>query len=94
MKFLFLMAPLETIIFEKDTTFMMMLSAHARGHEVYYLPEDGISFVEGKVYFRVTKVIPQSIALQPFKEEYAARLSRQSVRCHESAPDVNTGLPA
>ena len=57
MKFLFLMAPLQTVIFEKDTTFMMMLGAHERGHEVYFLPKDGISLVEGKVYFHVTDAI-------------------------------------
>ena len=49
------MDPLENIVFEKDTTFMMMLGAHKRGHEVYYLPKDGISLVEGKVYFHVTQ---------------------------------------
>ena len=79
MKFLFLMAPLETVVFEKDTTFMMMLGAHARGHEVYFLPEDGISLVEGKVYFHTTKVIPQPIAHLPFKEEHSARLSQDDI---------------
>ena len=79
MKFLFLMDPLESIIFEKDTTFMMMLGAHARGHEVYYLPKDGISLVEGKVFFHVTKVIPQAIVHQPFKEEHSARLSQDEI---------------
>jgi glutathione synthase len=91
MKFLFLMAPLQTVIFEKDTTFMMMLSAHARGHEVYYLPEDGISLVEGKVYFHVTKVIPQLIAHLPFKEEDTLRLSQDDIHAVfiRSDPPVN-----
>jgi len=79
MKFLFLMAPLETVIFEKDTTLMMMLGAHAHGHDVYYLPEDGISLIEGKVYFHVIKVIPQAIPHMPFKEEHAARLSQDDI---------------
>ena len=68
MKFLFLMDPLETVIFEKDTTFMMMLGAHARGHEVYFLPKNGISLVEDKVYFHVTKVIPQMNAPHRLKK--------------------------
>ncbi len=87
MKFLFLMDPLETVIFEKDTTFMLMLGAHRRGHEVYFLPMDGISFVEGKVYFRVTKVIPQNIAHMPFKEVHKARLSQDDIHVVFIRPD-------
>jgi glutathione synthase len=87
MKFLFLMDPLENIIFEKDTTFMLMLGAHARGHEIYYLPEDGISLVEGKVYFHVTKVIPQRIVHLPFKEEFTARLSQDDIHAVFIRPD-------
>jgi glutathione synthase len=87
MKFLFLMDPLETVIFEKDTTFMLMLRAHNKGHDVYFLPEDGISFVEGKVYFHVTKVTPQPIAHMPFKEEHAARLSQDDIHAVFVRPD-------
>ena len=81
------MAPLETIIYEKDTTFMMMLGAHARGHEVYYLPEDGISFIEGKVYFNVTKVIPQAMAHLPFKKELTTCLSQDDIHAVFIRPD-------
>lgn len=87
MKFLFLMDPLENVIFEKDTTFMLMLGAHARGHEVYYLPKDAISLVEGKVYFHVIKVIPQAIQHMPFKEEFAARLSQDDIHAVFVRPD-------
>ena len=79
MKFLFLMDPLETVNYEKDTTFMLMLGAHARGHEVYYLPEDGISLIEGKVFFHVIKVIPQNVVHQPFIEEHTLHLSQDDV---------------
>ena len=81
------MDPLDSIIFEKDTTFIMMLCAHARGHEVYYLPKDGISFIEGKVYFHTIKVIPQAIAYLPFKEEYTARLSQDDIHAIFVRPD-------
>jgi len=87
MKFLFLMNPLETVIFEKDTTLMMMLGAHARGHEVYFLPEDGISLVEGKVYFHVTKVIPQKNIHSPFKKEYTTRLAQDDIHAVFIRPD-------
>jgi len=87
MKFLFLMDPLETVIFEKDTTFMIMLGAHARGHEVYFLPEDGISLIEGKVYFHVTKVIPQANIHLPFKNEYTTRLAQDDIHAVFIRPD-------
>jgi glutathione synthase len=81
------MAPLQTVIFEKDTTFMMMLGAHAHGHEVYFLPEDGISLIEGKVYFHATKVIPQLLAHLPFKEEHTVRLSQDDIHAVFIRPD-------
>lgn len=87
MKFLFLMDPLEMIIFEKDTTFMMMLGAHTRGHEIYFLPKDGISLCEGKIFFHVLKVTPQAIAHMPFKEDYSARLSQDEIQAVFIRPD-------
>ena len=87
MKFLFLMDPLESVIFEKDTTFIMMLESHARGHEVYYLPKDGISLVEGRVFFHATKVTPQNIAHMPFKEEFTARFSQDDIHAIFVRPD-------
>jgi glutathione synthase len=87
MKILFLMDPLETVHYEKDTTFILMLGAHARGHDVYYLPKDGISLVEGKVYFHATKVIPQLIAHLPFKKEHTERLSQDDIQALFIRPD-------
>lgn len=87
MKFLFLMDPLETVIFEKDTTFMLMLESHRRGYAVYYVPKDGISLIEGKVYFHSVKVTPQDIAHEPFKEEHTLRLSQDEVNAVFIRPD-------
>jgi glutathione synthase len=81
------MDPLETINFDKDTTFIIMLAAHSRGHEVYFLPEDGISFIDGKLYFHATKVIPQSITHMPFKEEHTAHLSQDDIHAVFIRPD-------
>ncbi len=36
-KFAFVMDPLERVLADKDTTFVFMLEAHARGHEIYEL---------------------------------------------------------
>jgi glutathione synthase len=87
MKFLFLMDPLETIKMEKDTTFTFMLESHKRGHEVFYLPEDGISFVEGKLIFHVTKVRPQAILHDPFITEHKESLSQDEIDAVFIRPD-------
>ena len=87
MKFVYLMDPLETVIFEKDTTFMLMLGAHHKGHETYYVARDGISFIEGNVYFHALKVTPQNIPHQPFIKEHAMRLSQDDIHAVFIRPD-------
>ena len=79
MKFIFLMDPLETIKVEKDTTLMLMLGAHKRGHEVYFLPEGGITVENNKLYFDTLKVIPQYDLAQPFVKGKAVYLSEDEV---------------
>ena len=66
MKFIFLMDPLETVIFEKDTSFMLMIGAHRRKHEVYFVPDGNISLQEGRVVFSTVKVRPQLKKTKPF----------------------------
>ncbi len=80
MKFIFLMDPLETVVFEKDTSFMLMLGASTKGHETYFCPKDGLSLIDGKVYFHTIKVKPQAVAHEPFIEEHAARLSQDEIQ--------------
>ena len=41
-KFAFLMDPLEAVMPDKDTTFVFMLEALRRGHEVYHFPLKGL----------------------------------------------------
>ena len=62
MNFLFLMDPLETVIVGKDTSFLLMLGAHRRGHRIYYLPNGGMALKKGKLQFHVTEVIPRKVA--------------------------------
>jgi len=81
------MDPLETVVFEKDTTFMLMLESQRRGHEVYFLPEDGISLEEGKLYFQATKVKPQLIVEEPFLVEMPTRLSQEDIHAVFVRPD-------
>jgi len=58
MKMLFLMDPLETVDYLKDTTFAFMLGAKARGHECFYLPESGITLDGNTARFDVRPVVP------------------------------------
>ena len=55
---LFLMDPLASVQFSKDTSFDLMRAAHELGHQVFYLPKNGISSNLGKLYFSVQPVIP------------------------------------
>jgi glutathione synthase len=55
---LFLMDPLETVQFEKDTTYDLMRAAHEGGHTMYYLPKNGISSQLGQLSFLVQEVTP------------------------------------
>jgi glutathione synthase len=45
MRFAFIMDPIQKVLIDKDTTFVFMLEAQARGHEVYYM-EMGDLFID------------------------------------------------
>lgn len=79
MKFIFLMDPLSTVIMEKDTSFILMLAAHQRGHEIYYLGDGGMTLSDGKLKFHVTQVIPQRIKEQPFQVKDEATLTDDEI---------------
>ncbi len=68
MNFVFLMDPLHTVIIDKDTSFILMLGAHRRGHKVYFLPDGGIARLNGKLHFHAVEVTPQQVAEKPFIE--------------------------
>ncbi len=73
------MDPLETVKIEKDTSFILMLAAHRKGHKVYYLADGGITLKEEKVFFDVTEVIPQRVAKTPFIRKSSTTLSQDNV---------------
>jgi len=79
MNFLFLMDPLDAIQRAKDTTFALMAGARARGHNVYYLPKDGLSLLNGKLRFRVQQVFPQTQGQAAFKKNQWTTLQAQEV---------------
>ncbi len=80
MNLAFLMDPLESVIFEKDTTFVIMLEAYRRGHRVFFLPKGGISHESpGCFKFRGQEVIPQDDKNTPFLIKGPALLNDENL---------------
>ena len=79
MNYLFLMDPLSSVILEKDTTFILMLSAFKKGHKVFFLPSGGMVLKNGKMNFHVTEVVPQQVKDAPFIEKDKYCLSDDEV---------------
>ena len=77
MNFIFLMDPLETVVMEKDTSFILMLGAHRRGHKIFYLGDGGITRKNGKFYFHVLEVVPQKMSARPFHVKKALVLTEK-----------------
>lgn len=79
MNFAFLMDPLETVIFEKDTSLILMAAAKRRGHRIFYLANGGITFQENQFKFHVEEVNPQLIEEKPFVRLDAKVLTEKDV---------------
>ncbi len=79
MNFIFLMDPLETVIADKDTSFILMLGAYRKGHRVYYLSDGGMTLENGKINFHVVHVIPQIVPDKPFLIQEKILLSQDQV---------------
>lgn len=56
LKMAFIMDPVELINTEKDTTFVLMLEAQARGHEVWYLELRDLFVKENKAFGNATSI--------------------------------------
>jgi glutathione synthase len=67
MKIVFLMDPLETVVYEKDTSFILMKEASRRGYQTYYLPKSGLHLNTTGVYFDLTEVKPTDNPKSPFE---------------------------
>lgn len=81
MNFIFLMNPLETVNVKKDTTLMLMLASHQKGHRVYFLPQGGIVLKDNRVFFQTTEVLPQYDQQKPFMKKKSTILSQGEVDC-------------
>lgn len=73
------MDPLSTVNVDKDTTFIFMIGARRRGHETYFLPDGGISLLEGKLIFDVQEVVPHVNQNHPFDVSPVERLTADEV---------------
>ena len=56
LKMAFVMDPIGTINTEKDTTFVLMLEAQARGHEVWYLELKDMFVKEAQAFGNATQI--------------------------------------
>lgn len=79
MKFLFLMDPLETVHRLKDTSYAFMIGASRRGHDVYYLPAEGITLQDGRLHFDVQEVVPTPDEPSLFDRRQGVRLDAEVV---------------
>jgi len=79
MNFVFLMDPLETVIFEKDTSFSLMLGAYRKGHRIYHLADGDIVSNRGNVSLHVTPVEPQNNKDKPFISSKPITMSAETV---------------
>jgi glutathione synthase len=73
------MDPLESVIFEKDTSLALMVGACQRGHKVYFLPNGGIVRKNNKLQFHVHEVMPQYKRNNPFIDHGATVLVQDDV---------------
>ena len=81
MNFVFLMDPLETVVMEKDTSFILMLGAHQRGHSVHFLGDGGITLHNGSFHFQTLKVVPQQNSTNPFPQRTPHKLNDKEIDC-------------
>ena len=61
------MDPLETINIAGDSTFAIMLSAQARGHQLYHYLAEDLTYQDGRVYAGAHGVTVQPVAGDHFK---------------------------
>jgi glutathione synthase len=76
---LFLMDPLASINPYKDTTYMLMLGAYTRGHQVYFVGKHDIHLSSDGCLFTAELVIPSEDRAQPFHVSETVLLKEDDV---------------
>jgi glutathione synthase len=90
LKMAFIMDPVETINTEKDTTFVLMLEAQARGHEVWYLELRDLFVKENKAFGNATSItLEKSESFYKFGKSQTCELEDFDVVWMRKDPPVN-----
>ncbi len=63
------MDPLSSVNVKKDTSLALMVGAHSKGHNVYFLPNGGTVIKDGRLQFHTVKVTPQYDVEHPFIDD-------------------------
>jgi glutathione synthase len=79
MNYIFLMDSLERVLPEKDTTLALMVGAHRKRHNVYFLPDGGMVRNDGVLYFHVRQVTPQYNKAPAFIDHGKTELSQDEI---------------
>lgn len=56
LRFAFIMDPIQNVLIDKDTTFVFMLEAQARGHEVHYLEMEDLFIERARAMGRTRRI--------------------------------------
>ncbi len=90
LKMAFIMDPVESINTEKDTTFVLMLEAQARGHEVWYLELKDMFVKEAQAYTNATPIsLERSEEFYKLGETQTMKLDSFDVVWMRKDPPVN-----
>ncbi len=79
MNFLFLMDPLDTVVMDKDTSFIFMWGAHQRGHKIFFVTDGDILLKDGELIFHALAVIPEKNAQNPFAQRTPVVLDQNKI---------------
>ncbi len=90
LKMAFVMDPIGTINTEKDTTFVLMLEAQARGHEVWYLELKDLFVKDAEAWGNATSVkLERGVAFYEFGETKTLQLESFDVVWMRKDPPVD-----
>jgi glutathione synthase len=90
LKMAFIMDPVESVNTEKDTTFVLMLEAQARGHEVWYLELRDLFVKENKAFGNATSItLERSESFYKLGKTHTCELEDFDVVWMRKDPPVN-----
>ncbi|MEK9657073.1 MAG: glutathione synthase [bacterium] len=79
MRFVFLMDPIETIVYQKDTTYALMCAANLAGHSCYYLAPEGILLGHQGLRFILKEIMAVRGHAPSYKEDLPIILDQDEI---------------